>query len=256
MGHERIGFLPKSQSWRRIIDQLSQFSNNENVISQIADKTLENIRSTYKAMPHNESVIKAMQFLVTLSISAKSNNQTEFLNAHGININKEITLFTLARCAKFYISTEQGSLEINKIASDAVLETIAKYEHRNQDKQNSLFDDPVSSVWTNIGTGAAFCELARDFFSAFTDRHLRYYIEREAANTIDNFQKIENFSTMLTSQISQHAYETSKIMQSFAAGWFNKYAIEGVPSEHEIRGFLNLSFEKMREEFRREAEKI
>jgi hypothetical protein len=42
-------------------------------------------------------------------------------------------------------------------------------------------------------------------------------------------------------------------MQSFAAGWFNKYAKAGMPNNDEIKGFLKLSFEKMREEFRREA---
>jgi hypothetical protein len=42
-------------------------------------------------------------------------------------------------------------------------------------------------------------------------------------------------------------------MQSFAAGWFNKYSLDGIPSNDEIKGFLKLSFEKMREEFGREA---
>jgi hypothetical protein len=44
-------------------------------------------------------------------------------------------------------------------------------------------------------------------------------------------------------------------MQSFAAGWFNKYAVSDMPTKEEINGFLKLSFEKMREEFRREAKK-
>lgn len=43
-------------------------------------------------------------------------------------------------------------------------------------------------------------------------------------------------------------------MQSFAAGWFNKYAVNSAPSYEDTISFLTLSFSKMREELRREAE--
>ena len=51
--------------------------------------------------------------------------------------------------------------------------------------------------------------------------------------------------------ISLHAFETAKITQSFAAGWFNKHSKEGVPSEKEIEGFLSIALGKMRDELQR-----
>lgn len=57
-----------------------------------------------------------------------------------------------------------------------------------------------------------------------------------------------------TAEIADHSFETSKLVQSFAAGWFNNHAKDSIPSENEIIGFLRLSFNKLREEFRREAE--
>jgi hypothetical protein len=254
MGHERIGFLPKRQSWKHIIDQLEQFNNSPDVVSQIANRTLENIRQRYSSMPYDESITKAIKFLSILAFSAKKNNQLGFLGDNGIAIT-DLSLFTLARGAKEYIQTKQGSLETNKIACDSILEAIAKYEHAYRIQQNSLFDDKPDNIWAKIGNGAAFCELARGFFASFTDRYLRYFIEREAAHNINSIEKQEFFNNELSEQISKHSYETSKIMQSFAAGWFNKYSLNGIPSNDEIKGFLKLSFEKMREEFRREAEK-
>jgi hypothetical protein len=253
MGHERIGFLPKSQSWKRIIDQLAQFNNSPDVVSQIANGTLENIRQKYTAMPYDESVNKALQFLSILALSARKNNQLTFLANNGITITN-LSLFTLARSAKEYIQTNQGSLEINKITCDSILESIAKYEHNYKMQQENLFNDEPDNIWTKIGSGSAFCELARSFFASFTDRYLRYFIEREAAHNINSIEKQEFFNKELSDQISKHSYETSKIMQSFAAGWFNKYSLDGIPSNDEIKGFLKNSFEKMREEFRREAE--
>lgn len=254
MGHERIGFLPKTQSWKSIVDQLAQFDNDPNSVSYIANQTLENIRALYKKMPYDESVVKAIQFLAILSTSAKKENQQVFLNENGLNL-LDISLFTLARSAKEFIKTENGSLEINKIACDSVLEAMAKFEHKNKNLQNDLFNETKESIWNKIGSGSDFCELAREFFASFTDRHLQYYIDRETAHSINDFQKIENFREILNNQITQHSFETSKIMQSFAAGWFNKYGVENIPSKGEISNFLKLAFEKMREEFRREVAK-
>lgn len=54
--------------------------------------------------------------------------------------------------------------------------------------------------------------------------------------------------------VSRHAFETAKIMQSFAAGWFNKHAKEGLPTNASMRGFLRLALGKLREELRREGQ--
>jgi hypothetical protein len=253
MGHERIGFLPKRQSWNNIVSQLSQFNNNQELVSKIAFNTLENIRERYLKMPYDESINKAIQFLSVLSLSARKNNQLDFLANNGIAINN-LSLFTLARSAKEYIQTKQGSLEINKITCDSILESIARYEHDHKINQQNLFDNKLDNVWMKVGSGSAFCELVRSFFASFTDRYLRYFIEREAAHNINSIEKQEFFNKELSDQISKHSYEISKIMQSFAAGWFNKYSQDGIPNNNEIKGFLKLSFEKLREEFRREAE--
>jgi len=140
---------------------------------------INNVRKTYEAMPYDESVIKAVQYLTTLAVSAKGDDQVEFLKEHGFSVNDEISLFSLIRNAKNFVTTENGSLESNKIARDALLQAIASYERSKDDGQISLFGEKSPNVWADIGSGAAFCELARGFFAAFTDRYLRYYLERE-----------------------------------------------------------------------------
>ena len=49
------------------------------------------------------------------------------------------------------------------------------------------------------------------------------------------------------------AFETARITQSYAAGWFNLYAREGMPTEGEISRFLTHQVGKLREELNREA---
>ncbi len=258
MGHERIGFLPKTKQWKTIVDQLANYGIGSNTVAQIADTTLTCIRTLYEELPYEESLIKSVKFLVLLSTSANQPNQQDYLLQNGISVDAQLSLFSILGSANKYIETATDSLECAKIAKDSILQTITAYQRTHTQNQITLFGDGDSeSAWANIGTGAAFCELARSFVATFTDRQLKYFIERSAASAINDYPKLQMFSAGVTEQaeaISHHAFETSKIMQSFAAGWFNKHTANQLPSDDEITSFLRISFGKMREEFRREAE--
>lgn len=124
-----------------------------------------------------------------------------------------------------YITTDDGSLETNKLAKDATLQAIIDYQQRHETNQLSMFSDQPQSVWENVGSGAAFCEMTRTFFSSFTERQLKYYLERAAASYIDDYDRLDQFNRQLATQskaIADHAFEISKLTESFAAGWFNK----------------------------------
>lgn len=65
--------------------------------------------------------------------------------------------------AQRYITTDYGSLEINKLAKDAAMQAVIDYQKRHETNQLSLFPEQSQNVWENVGTGSAFCELARIF---------------------------------------------------------------------------------------------
>ena len=257
MGHERIGFLPKSKQWKAIINQLALFDGDDVIVAQIADNTLNAIKRNYELMPYDDSVVKAISFLATLSYSANLDDQVNFLNKNGYMVDSSISLFSLMTSAQNYIKTENGSLEINKLVKDSTMQAIIEYEQRHKEKQLSIFSESSENIWSGAGTGAAFCEMIRTFFAAFTDRQLKYFIERTAASSINNYETLQDFSRKLTAQsrtIADHSFDISKLTQSFSAGWFNKNAVHSLPDKKQIEGFLRMSFGKLREEFRREAD--
>lgn len=257
MGHVRTGFLPQTEKWNSIVQQLSMYGGNADVVLQIADETLSAIQKLYNTMHYDESVIKAFSFLTNLAFSAKNTDQIAYLNSLGYTVDKNLSIFSLILSAQKLISTENGSLEINKIAKDAAMQAVIAYHDKHQNNQLDLFGNEEQSPLRTVGTGAAFCELVRSFFAAFTDKQIKYYIERVAASTINDYGEMERFVEALTEQstiIANHAFETSKIMQSYAAGWFNSHVVNSLPSEDAMKGFLHHSFGKMREEFRREAD--
>lgn len=258
MGHERIGFLPHTKQWRVLMDQLTEYDGDPQAVKKIADQTLQAIKKIYERMPYDESVIKAIQFLATLSVSATKEDQISFLQSNGYIVSSELSNYSILANANKLITTDTGSLEINKIVRDSVMQAVIEYsKSKQQFEQVSLFSDSRQNVWEGIGSGAAFCEITRSFFAAFTSRQLRYYLERTAASTINDYSKLNAFIAGVdehSADIADHSFETSKLMQSFAAGWYNKHAKDTIPSESDVVGFLRISFGKLREEFRREAE--
>jgi hypothetical protein len=257
MGHERIGFLPHTKQWKAIIDQLSIFGDGVTSTAQIANETLNAVKQTYESMPFDESVTKAVYFLAILTYSARQENQVNFLNENGYDIDDQISLLSLMKSAQTYISTDSHSLETNKIAKDAVMQAIIEYQQNHKTGQLSLLLENSENVWSTAGTGSAFCEMARTFFASFTERQLRYYIERAAASSIDDYDTLQAFNQQLSAQsnsIAEHTFEISKLTQSFAAAWYNKHFTNSLPDKGQVEGFLRMSFGKLREEFRREAE--
>lgn len=256
MGHERIGFLPKTKQWQAIVHELEKYSGDSKVISNIAENTLYCIRSSYNSIAYDESMISAIRFLTTLCFSASSDSQVEYLNQRGFCVDSDLSLFSLMKSAEKYLFTSSASLETNKMTKDALMQALVTYKQSHETGQMQFAGFESDSVWSKTATGAAFCEMARSFVASFTNRQLRYYLERVAARTLSNYSQLISFTKELTAQtntITSHTSEVSKIMQSFAAGWYNKYSTRNVPPDSDISHFLSMTFGKIKEEFRREA---
>ncbi len=256
MGHERIGFLPHTRQWNYIVDSLALYGTGKTSAASIAEYTLEAVTKTYAKMPYDDSVVKALSFLATLSYSANQENQVLFLNNNGYSVDSNMSLVSILASVQRYVVTDRDSLEINKIARDATMQAIIRYQKAHETNQLTLFSDQGESIWKGVGSGAAFCEMARSFFASFTERQIKYYIERAAASSIDDYDSLQLFTYQLnehTKAIADHAFEVSKLTESFAAGWFNKNVKDSLPTTQQVEGFLGHAFGKLREEFRREA---
>jgi len=133
MGHVRMVFLPRTKQWNAIVEQLSMFGDNADVVPRIANDTLTAIKKHYAEMPFDESINKAVAFLATLAFSAKQSDQIAYLKENGYAVDSKLSLFSLISSAQQLIKTETGSLEINKIAKDAAMQAIIKYHetHKN-----------------------------------------------------------------------------------------------------------------------------
>lgn len=257
MGHERIGYLPRSKKWSSIVENIGSFSTDNDNISQIAQSTTKNVRARFNRIGDDEGVIAAFKFIILLSQSSKQENPYNFLAENKINLPPDFNIFDLAQSVQDYISNNENSKEYSTFATQSMLDAISDWSKKNQLQQSLVFDENSNpfEIWRKASNGSGFCELSRTFFSSFTERYLKYFLEREASSKINNLFDRVNFNNQLEKHIdliSKHAFETSKIAQSFSAGWYNKNTKKGIPSDETIRGFLSFTFQKLNSELLKE----
>lgn len=254
MGHERIGFLPKTEKWRNIVEALGNFSNNKITINDISARTLENVRSRLLEVEKDESFLGVFQFMVDFSKSFANKKIKS-------DLKKSLTsydAFYLAKYLRDLSRTFNGSAEYREMAFFSAVDAFNIFYHSNITKQEDLFK-PITEpeeVWTKLGSGSGFCELSRLFFAKFTEKYLNYFLERSASSEIYDLDNRERFRLELErhlDKISHHAFETAKITQSFAAGWYNKHLQDVEVDYGSLKSFVRMALGKIREELRREA---
>jgi integrase len=81
-----------------------------------------------------------------------------------------------------WVTVNQDSSEYAELARRAGADAIAAWTVQ-QRRQPSLFGtgDTAAEIWAKAASAEGFCELARIFYSSFTERYLRYFLEREAS---------------------------------------------------------------------------
>src|SRR5256885_12418986 len=67
MGHERVGFLPKTKQWRRIVEGMGFFSAGDVEVSDIARETLRCVRSRYTRIHEDPGIQAVFEFLLGLA---------------------------------------------------------------------------------------------------------------------------------------------------------------------------------------------
>jgi hypothetical protein len=257
MGHERVGYLPKTQRWKSIVEKINQFSSTNDNVSDIALETIKNVRNRFQNIEQDTGVISAFKYLVLLAHASRLSEPDSYLKTKGISLSKEFNIFELTKSVQDYVLKNQSSKEYSTFAVQSMIDTISDWSRKNEIQQSLIFDSNKNSfdTWQKAADGKGFCELSRTFFSKFTERYLKYFLEREASSKIKSLYDRQQFINKLENHvqdISQHAFETAKIIQSLSAGWFNNKARTAAPRDAEVKGFLSYAFKKINSELVRE----
>jgi hypothetical protein len=261
VGHERVGLLPKTERWRDLVERIASATGASDV-ADLAGRTTELLRGQLRNVQTDRGVQAAFYYLVLLGFAARDPQTTRSeLGRHGINVPESPTPLDFVRALRDWVGKHSDNGEYAELATRAAGEAICTWFEENRSGPRPLFErhENAFEIWHGVATGSGFCELARKFFARFTERHLNYYLEREASAAAPSLEARDALQRNLkdhVDRISRHAFETARITQSFAAGWFNKRRDEGRVSGEEIESFLRLAFGKIRDELLRERHRV
>ncbi len=256
MGHERTGMLPKTKKWRDIVEGIAGLTGGEFDVGRLATETLKAVQRQFERLEDDPATLEAFAFLVELAVAAsETGNVARPVGADG---DSQLTPLRLAAALHARLADAGTQAEYRDIAAAAGADALVLWYQGHRVQDRSLFEDfdSADKTWTKLGDGAGFCELSRLFFGKFVERYVRYFLEREASQVMPSLSHRDQMRTDLEAHVedvSQHAFETSRITQSFAAGWFNKHAPNGMPSRSQMHGFVSHAFSKLRDEMAQEG---
>ena len=67
MGHERVGVLPRTKRWNKIVAELAEFPTADANVPEIASGTLECVRTRFREIHNDTGVQAAFEFLIGLA---------------------------------------------------------------------------------------------------------------------------------------------------------------------------------------------
>lgn len=255
MGHERVGILPRRKRWLTIVSSIrNALGSGPLATTALTTEVLNQVRRRYQRLPQDSGVQAAFSYLVALSSSDMQGS--DYQDVAEVNLDENPSPLRITADLAKWVEAHRDSTEYAELACRAAADTIAIWTRQNS-QQQQLFDESTNArnIWSNID-GSRFCDISRTFFSKLTERYLCYFIERSASAQASSIEERQRFDGILSSHmedVSRHAFETAKITQSFAAGWFNKNVSGSKPTAAQMSAFLAIAFGKLQEELLRET---
>jgi hypothetical protein len=237
-----------------VVADIPSASLDPDVTARLANATLQNVRSRFSRIEDDSGVRSAFTYLLALAARARSPEGPLDVPVPDLRDNPAPARLAAAMAA--WVDQARGSPEHAEIAKQAAADVIADWSAQSSSQQEFFEREGLQPRWLKAAEGAGFSEVARRFFASFTERYLSYFLDREASASVDSVSGRQAFARNLhqrVDDVSRYAFDTSKITQSFAAGWYNKHARRELPNARQVRSFLRLAFQKVREELARES---
>lgn len=252
MGHNRLGRLPKTQSWPSVV-ALIAIGGSTSDIAAAAAKAAENSLAHAASDP---VLHHAFWLLTQLPVAARAPDFAARLRELKIDAGETPSLLSLA--AAFQESVETGTrrsadkTDLGEMAHLAATEALTTALVADLP---SLFSATSEDIRYSLGKCAApdrFAKLARSFFARLTTRNLEYFVSRVIPEHIGpgrGFRSVSDYAEFRQA-LAQHCYEAAFIVEMFSRDWYAKTNWQGKITPANAAGFVHVALRKLRAELR------
>jgi hypothetical protein len=253
VGHLRLGNLPQTRSWLRVLGLLGAGADAR----QVAAATIQASERLLREASGDPGLVNAIWYLTQIPLAAKSENFGESLRKIGLSVGDAPSIFeitgALSRVIDHSIDQSGARTDVGEMAQLAVVETLTTTV---ADRAQNLFGvgpDEVRRAFAELSTSRNFGALARGAFSRFVYRYLTYFLSRELPNQVGGngrFAGIEHH-TEFNNALNRQCHEAARIVEEFAGGWFSKTHFERGITPDDAAGFAHVALKKIRAELKK-----
>ncbi len=226
MGQSRYERLPKTQNWQNVVALLS---SPEAAVAAVASATVRSCRIALRQHSDDPVLVSAVFLLAHLPTAARQGQAAEFLRQAGLDARALSSPIALIQETQSFLNKQNlqnaDPSFVTEISLRAFQETLQKLM---ADSNLDLFADATEQteqVLAGYGTARGFANASRQFFTAFMQRALSYFLSKENVNTVGpngRFDSVDSLQHFM-GDLRKYCWESSQIIDSFAEEWYSKY---------------------------------
>lgn len=250
MGHSRLGTLPDTRRWRRVVGLVAENAG----VNIIADATMHATQRGLKLADSDEGLRQTFFLLSQLANAARQQNFRSALGHIGIDVLGEPGVLSIVagftEAVDRHLRTSRSRTDIGEMAQMAAAECLTSVLTQRSRTLFGTTAGEVQDAARSFSTKTGFADLAHDFFSRFTQRYLTYHLSRELPNHVGEGQRfaVPAEHAEFVRQLKVHCREAAVIVKDFAGGWYSKANFEGGISRAKAKAFIHVALIKIRRE--------
>jgi hypothetical protein len=254
MGTQRVGTLPDTAPWRRVIELIADGTD----VATIAAATTQAALDGLEKARDDEGLTYSFFLLGRFALAARGDHFADALRAEGLNVSDSPDVFDLA--AAFTEIVDQR-LQLTRRRTDlgemAQLAAVEALTGLLGQRSADLFGTTAAKVRREakrLSTERGFGTLAHEFFACFTQRFLGYHLGRELPLHIGGngrFADPEQHNAFV-GQLQVHCREAAAIVRDFASDWYGKALSskgKGI-TRTSARSFVSYALTKLRDQLK------
>lgn len=255
MGHIRTGRLPKVRGWPQVIKHLSTEGGSA---SDLAAATTKAAKEFLEQLGTDASLGFCYWLLTQITYRARSTEFPAMLQEIGLDISDKESaldfLTTVSEYAQSQIKLRKETFPTSEIVQLSLREVLTE---TIGEESRSLFgttQEDVRLACSRYSSPRQFASLARLYLSKVMNRSIQFFVSKESYNHVGHGRRFNDISelTEFTNVLETYCYQSAKIVEDFAGGWYSKRNWLGEITESEAQSFVYIATKKLREEICRE----
>ncbi|MCB9743879.1 MAG: hypothetical protein H6740_14870 [Alphaproteobacteria bacterium] len=255
MGHSRLGLLPRTASWRKVIDLIAEDGD----AAEVAHATLEAARREFYEAGDDPGVVYVVWLLTQLPIAARAENPAEQLRELGLELSPQSTALEFSTAFGEAVEDHFYDMESphSDVAEMARLSAIKTLYDTLEGPSSDLFDRgaALAAGLSDLSTVARFGALSRAFFANLTERVLGYYVSRELPVHVGGEHRFSNVQEQSSFEeaLALRARQASLIVEQFSGEWYSLAKFRNDVTQERTAKFVSKALRKLRAELGRDV---